>query len=92
MITLERLTEMFNDENKFPYKENIDHTMTALSLLRERIPYEICKRIIQSSDQDIMYLCDVNDILDYIDENDVNILMDCNFFIHEDYDCLACFV
>lgn len=39
---------------------------------------------------DKIYLCDVDEIIPYINDDDINILADCNLFIDND-DCLIMF-
>jgi len=46
MITREKLEEILDDDSKRLFQEKeIDHKMKALILLREKIPYEVCKVI-----------------------------------------------
>lgn len=87
MITIEKLKELLND-NKNPFQEkNVDYKIKALTLLRNKIPYDVCKSIICSAEHDKIYLCDVDDIIPYINDDDIKILADCNLFIDND-DCL----
>jgi hypothetical protein len=91
MITLEQLEEVFQgwelDKVVSPYREDI--TMTALTLLRQRIPFDECDRIIDyvMSDNDYstvgdrIYLCDIYTILLYITIEDAKILKDCNVIL-----------
>jgi len=66
-----------------------DKLVYALSLLRERIPYDECKRIIEGADHDIIYLCDVKIACKYLQESDIPTIADC---IHINDECLAAFV
>lgn len=92
MITREQVEEAFGDDKK-PFKtKDVDHDVIAISLLREKIPYEVCKNIIAGAEHDILYLCDVDKILPYFDENDLSVLADCNCWLDEDNDCIALFV
>ena len=91
MVTSEQVNEILG-EDKNPYKtENIDHDFRAISLLRERIPYDICRSIIQGADHDIIYLPDIDVICDYLNEEDLQVLADCNCFVN-DGDYIALFV
>jgi len=92
MITIEQLEEAFgNDRNAFKTK-NVDHDVVAISLLRERIPYEVCKSIIGGAEHDVLWLCDVSNALPYLSESDLEILADCNVWHDSDNECLALFV
>ena len=92
MITREKLEEILDDDSKRPFKEKeVDHKMKALTLLRDRIPYEVCKGIIGGAEHDQIYLCDIDEVLPYINEEDANVLADCNLFIDSDCDCLSMF-
>jgi hypothetical protein len=92
MIDRETLEAILDDDSKSPYKEkNVDHNMRALMLLRLKIPYEVCHNIIGASEHDKIYLCEVDSVLEYLDELDAEILADCNLFIDSDHDCLAMF-
>ena len=43
MITIEKLKELLND-NKNPFQEkNVDYKIKALTLLRNKIPYDVYK-------------------------------------------------
>lgn len=92
MITREKLEEILDDDSKNPFQEkNVDHKMKALILLRNKIPYEACEEIIGGAGHDQIDLCDIDQVLPYIDENDAYILADCNLFINNDCDCLSMF-
>jgi len=91
MITRELLEELLDDEAKNPYKTKEDHQIKALTLLRERIPYDKCPCIICAAEHDIIYLCDIDIVLPYISDEDAEILADCNLHINDDNDCLAMF-
>ncbi len=93
MITRERLIEVLTDEDRMAFQtKEIDHTMKAVSLLRERIPYKKCKSIIQGAGHDEIYLPDIDEVFPYISEEDLDILVDCNVMIDEDSESLALFV
>ena len=93
MITREKLEEILDNYGKRPFKEKeVDHNMKALTLLRDKIPYEVCKGIIGGAEHDQIYLCDIDKVLPYINEDDAKVLADCNLFIDSDYDYLSMFV
>lgn len=85
MVTREQIEAALDDETKNPFvTKNVDHGVRAISLLRERIPYEVCKRIIAGSEHDILYLCNVDKALPYLTEEDLAVLADCNCLIDDD--------
>ena len=85
MVTREQVDIALDDERKASFvTKNIDHDVKAISLLRERIPYEKCNSIIGGADHDILYLCDVEDAMPYLTEEDLVVLADCNCFIHNE--------
>jgi len=93
MITREQIEEALNDDSKNSFvTKDIDHDVTAINLLRTRIPYEKVKSIIGGADHDVLYLCDVDEVLEYLTEEDLVILADCNVWIDDDVDSLALFV
>jgi hypothetical protein len=93
MITREKLEEILDDDSKRPFQEKeVDYKMKALTLLREKIPYDVCGGIIVGAEHDQIYLCDLYEVLPYIDEDDAKILADCNLFIDSDCGCLSMFV
>ena len=91
MVTREQVEATFDDKVVFTTK-NIDHDFKAISLLRERIPFEVCKSIIQGCGYEKIYLSDVDKSLPYLTEEDLIVLADCNCFIDEDNDSFALFV
>lgn len=93
MVTREQLEAALNDETKNSFvTKGIDHDVTAINLLRERIPYEVCKSIVGGAEHDQIYLPDVEKALPYLTEDDLIVLADCNVFIDEDVDSLSLFV
>lgn len=93
MITREQLEAALNDENKASFvTKNVDYGVKAITLLRERIPYEECKRIIGATKPDVLYLCSVEKALPYLTEEDLVVLADCNCWLDDDIDSLALFV
>lgn len=93
MVTREQLEEVLNDEEKVNFKtKNIDYGVKAVALLRERIPYDVCKRIIAGAEHDVVYLCDIEEAIPYLTEEDLDVLADCNCWIDDDNDSLALFV
>lgn len=92
MITREKLQAIFNNDERVFREQYIDHNVKAITLLRDKIPYDICKGIISGAEHDIVYLCDVDDVLEHLNEEDVVTLFECNIFIDIEIDCLAMFV
>jgi hypothetical protein len=92
MVTREQIEEAFGDNRSAFKTKNVDHDFIAISLLRERIPYEVCKSIIGGAEHDVIYLCDVNEAIPYLTEEDLFILADCNCWIETQCDSLALFV
>lgn len=93
MITIEQIETALDSEGKTPYKtRNIDHHVRAITLLRDRIPYEEVKSIISGAGHDVFYLCDVDKAIPYLTEEDLEVLADCNCWIDKDNDCIALFV
>jgi len=101
MVTIEQVKQAFGDD-KNPYKySGIDYInqynmktrnmVTAISLLRKRIPYKECRRIISGAEHDIVYLCDIDKVLPYISEDDLDVLADCNVWYDDEAGCLALF-
>lgn len=92
MVTIEDVERFFGDNNT-PFKtKDVDHNVVAISLLREKIPYESCKSIIQGAEHDVLYLCDVDEVLEHLSLEDLEILADCNVWYDEDNDSLALYV
>jgi hypothetical protein len=91
MVTKDQVSIAFGDERKAFQVPNIDHDFKAISLLRERIPYDVCKSIIGGASHDVIYLCDLDEAMSYISEEDLNVLADCNVWV-SDNGCLALFV
>jgi len=91
MITREQLEEGLEKENQYG-KLKEDSTIVALLLLRERIPYDVCSRIIGGAEHDVIYLCDVEYALRYLNEEDIIKLADCNIYIDSDVDSLSSFI
>lgn len=93
MVTREQIESVLDDESKASFAtKNIDHDVKAITLLRERIPYEECKSIISGAEHDVLYLCDVDKAIHYLSEEDLDVLADCNCWIDEECDCIALFV
>ena len=91
MVTREQIDAAF--ENKSPFStKNIDYDVKAISLLRERIPYDVCKGIINGAEHDKIYLCDLEDSMPYLTEEDLAVLADCNVLVEREYDSFALFV
>lgn len=91
MITREQINEVF--ENKNPYRiRDVDHTSMAVMLLRNKIPYDICRQIISAAEHDKIYLCDIDKAAPYLSEDDLTVLADCNVCIDRQFDCFYLFV
>ena len=84
MITEEQVHSVLSDKNPFRTK-GIDHNVTAINLLRERIPYDLCQSIIAGAEHDKIFLCSVDACLPYFSEEDLNLLAECNVGIEDDY-------
>jgi hypothetical protein len=91
MITREQIELAFGDDRNAFQTKDIDHDLRAITLLRERIPYEACKNIIVAAEHDVIYLCDLETAMPYLNEDDLNVLADCNVWVEEEY-CFALFV
>jgi len=88
MITLERLEEIFDESSSRP--KDVDRHMKALTLLRDRIPYDVCESIIIGADHDKVFLCAVEYALPYMSEDDARALSNGSCFIEDD--CFSMFV
>lgn len=90
MITRERLEEILDGESRGSlYTKGIDAQVVAIALLRERIPHEVCGAIIGAAEHDQIYLCDIDDVLPYINEEDARTLAGCRLFIDSENDCFS---
>ena len=89
MITIEQVELALGDDREAFQTKNIDHNLRALTLLREKIPYEVCKDILVGAEHDVVYLCDVEKSLPYLTEDDLNVLADCNVWVYDDGECYA---
>ena len=92
MVTLEQIElTLRNNKNSFQTK-NIDYNCTAISFLRLKIPYKNCKSIISGAEHDQLFLCDLDVVYEFLNENDLAILADCNVCYSAEYKCLFLFV
>lgn len=94
MIQLELLTDILDLDNEITEVElndDIDEKAEAVKLLRDRVPCDVCPRIIQGADHDIVYLPDPEDVIAYLSEDDAMLLRAYGVFIH-DGSTLAMFV
>ncbi len=92
MITIEQIEKTLGDNNT-PYKtKDVDHDVLAISLLRKKIPYDSCKSIIQGAEHDILYLCDIDEVMEHLSLEDLEVLADCNVWYNEEHGSLALFV
>jgi hypothetical protein len=92
MITREQIETAFDDERDVFTSGETDYDLKAITLLRERIPFDQCKEIIQGATHDVVYLCSVEDAMPFLSEEDLAILADCNVWLKRDADCFALFV
>jgi hypothetical protein len=93
MITREQLETALDERNIKPFiTKDIDHDVKAITLLRERIPYEKCKSIISGADYDVVYLCNIDIAAQYLIEEDLLVLADCNCWLDSNSECIALFV
>lgn len=91
MITREQIEVAFGDDRK-PFKTMVDHDVAAISLLRERIPYDKVKAIISGAEHDVIYLCDLETAMPFLYEDDLDVLAECNVWVDDDNDCFGLFV
>lgn len=87
----EQLEEIFDEDIPLKNKEE-DGDSLAIALLRNKIPYDKCKSIIVAAEHDIIYLVDLDTVLEYINEDDAKKLRDYGLHIESENDCLASFV
>lgn len=93
MIKREQIESALNSDSKNCYTtKNVDHDVIAVSLLRERIPYDIVKSIICAAEHDVIYLPDIEKVLPYLDKQDLIVLADCNVCIDKGLDCMFLFI
>ena len=93
MITKEQIETALDDESKVSFvTKNIDRDVKAITLLRERIPYEECKSIIGGAEHDVLYLCYVNEAIPHLTKEDLVVLADCNCWIDKNSERIALFV
>lgn len=91
MITSEQFdTALKNRHLVKTYSKQEDHTFKVIDLLRKRIPYSECHSIIIGAEHDKIYLSPIDISLQYLEFDDLAILVDCNITIGEG--CLAIFV
>jgi hypothetical protein len=91
MITREQIETSLKNKSPFVTK-NIDYDVTVINLLRQRIPYDECKSIIAGTGYDILYLCNVDIVINHLTEDDLIVLADCNCWIDKSNECIALFV
>lgn len=91
-VTREQIELALNDDAESFKTKGIDYAVVAISLLRERIPYDVCKAIISCAKRETIHLCDVDKAIPYLTEEDLQVLADCNCFIDDYYDCIGLFV
>lgn len=92
MITREQLEKACGDDAEPFKKDGIDHCFELIKLLRERIPYEKRKRIICDVGYELIYLPDIELVLEYLNEDDLSIIEECNTSISKEFECLFLFI
>jgi len=90
MITLEKLSEILDGDTN--YQSDTDRKLLAITTLRSKIPFDVCHSIIQGADHDVVYLCDIDEALPYISEDDAKIIANGGVFIDTDSDSLSMYV
>lgn len=94
-MTEERFFEVWDkwkDELPTYTEMNLDHTMAVLSLLRDKIPYNVCKSILGAAEHDIIYLSGIAETLPYITEYELKYLIDCNVGYDKEFERFYLFV
>lgn len=94
MITRQQLEDAIGeDSDKSPFKnKNIDHDLTLINLLRERVPFSVENEIIAGAEHDEIFLIEIDVALKYLNEEDLLVLIECNTLIDTEGDCLALYV
>ncbi len=94
MITREQLETAIGEdyEHKSFTNKGIDHDLTVINLLRQRIPFEKEQSIIQGANHDVVYLIDIDIACEYLLQEDLAVLQECNVIFDEESDCLSLFV
>lgn len=103
MITEEQLTRIFEshaDDWKLPedekpqnlpqYKD--DPNATAIGLLRSYCPRDKVRTVVQGADHDVIYLIDLKEAYEHLNEEQAHSLAILGVIIDEDNDCLSMFV
>jgi hypothetical protein len=91
-MTTGELIELFRNKDVRPFQnKTIDHNVTAINLLRERIPMEVCGNIIGASEHDELFLCGLDEAAPYLSTEDVALLQECNVWVSEEYECFGLF-
>ena len=86
MLTIEEIETIFEKDDIDVFKEkNVDHKIKALNLLRDKIPYETCPRIIIGASHDVIYLCSVEKTIHYLSKEDYIKLAEYNIGIEDDH-------
>ncbi len=89
MVTREQIEKYFGEdadvESSFGTNQ-FDDKLKALNVLRDRIPYDKADRIIVGAEHDIIYLVEVEEAMPYLNEEDLQALIDCNVCVNEDTD------
>jgi hypothetical protein len=93
-VTREQLEKALGvDKKPFNKVKDIDYDYVAISILRGRIPQSVCRQIISGARHDMILLCTVDEAVQYLKEEDLPILADCNVGVDDFYcGCLTLFV
>ena len=90
MVTIEQITETLSSDREV--LDGVDRQYTAISLLRERIPFSRVRSIVEAAGHDVIYLPDLEDVAPFVSEEDLLVLRDCSVLVDEEFDCLFMFV
>lgn len=86
-MEIERLEEIF-DADYSRDNETADRVLTGLNILAKYTT----KPVIGAAEHDIIYCCDVDDVIDSITEEDAIKLRSLGFGLDSEYDCFYHFV
>jgi hypothetical protein len=85
----EKLIEVLDSDNASAIEKEQDNKVVAINILRSKIPYEKCPRIIQAAEHDMVYLCDIDEAAPYLDLKDALELNDLGVFHDEETGSMA---
>ena len=90
MITRNQLEKAFNKRLFAAFAQDIDHTFELTKFIREKVPFDVVKSIVTAAQDDILFLVSIDTLLPYLEEKDIEFLVECNAMIHQG--CLAVYV